>query len=130
MSQLIVIHTSATPGHLLSRKSEGRAHQGGGGRGVADSHITDDQQVGAGRDLHLAIASPARSAARQSAADRASAWSIGWEGQVMPKPRPVPPQIIIDTEIEYPQRHVLPSKAVSASDAGDEHAPSGVTSRG
>ena len=69
-----------------------------------------------------AIASPARSASRQSSAVRASAWSIGRETDVVRRNlRRDVIKIIIDAQFEDPQRDaVLPSKDVCAGDARDE----------
>ena len=123
VSELIVIHTAAPPGHLLSRHSEGRAHQGGCGRGVADPHVADDQQIRAGRDLHLSdrLAGTQRRPAIVSCQGIVPVDRLGRTQMVSRNLGRDILKIIIDTQIEYPQRHtVLTSQAVSAREAGDE----------
>jgi hypothetical protein len=125
VSELIVIHAGATPGHLLSRNSEGRAHQSGCGRGVADPHIADDQQIGAGRHLDLSdrLAGTQRRPAIISCQGIGPVDRLGRTEVVSRNLGRDILKIIIDTQIEHPQRHaVLTSQAVSAREACDEGA--------
>ena len=108
--------------HLLSRESEGRAHQAAAGV-VLPIPMSPMINKSAPAAISTPIASPARSAARQSVGGQGVGLvdRLGGTEMVRRNLGRYVIKIIIDTQIEHPQRHVMLTSR-QAPRAGDESA--------